>query len=407
MLIRTILALCVALFCGCRKGSEASRTQAAPPEEARVVRVVLSTEKETERLLFSTGVLAARDQANLSVKAAGRLDDIPVDVGSIVKRGDVVAQVQKRDYELKVQQTKAAVGAARARLGLPLDGNDDGIDVKDSTIVREAKAQLDEQAKNRERIAKLAKQGILSESELESAEAAHIVAINKYEEALQETNNRKALLAQRRAELNIAEQQLADTVIRAPFDGVVQQRTASPGEYLMEGAPVATLVRVDPIRLRVEIPEREALAVRREQRIRFRVDGDTNLYSTKVDRVSPAITQDNRMLYVESDVSNDGRLKPGAFARAEIIVDEKARAVVVPKNAVATFAGVEKVFVAENGKAAERRVVTGASRGDEIEIVRGLKAGERVILDPGTMRAGQPVSISKESTSLSEHIPNG
>src|SRR5205085_4009890 len=114
----------------------------------------------------------------------------------------------------------AAVSAARARLGLPLDGNDDSIEPKDSAVVKEARAQLDEQAKNRAGIAKLHQQGILSESELETAESTYQVAVNKYEDALQETNNRKAMLAQRRAELNIAEQELMDTVIRAPFDGV-------------------------------------------------------------------------------------------------------------------------------------------------------------------------------------------
>ena len=152
-----------------------------------MVRVVTAAEKETERTLFADGVLAARDQAALSVKVAGRLENIPVDVGSVVKRGETIGQIQKRDYELKVQQSKAAVSAARARLGLSLDGSDDSIEVKDSSVVKEARAQLDEQTKNRARIAKLHEQGILSESELESAESGFQVAVNKLEDALQET----------------------------------------------------------------------------------------------------------------------------------------------------------------------------------------------------------------------------
>lgn len=405
-LLTCALVASLVLSIGCSNGEAPKQTASIAPEsETRVVKVVTAAEKDTERLLFANGVLAAKDQAALSVKVAGRLEEIPIDVGTAVKRGDMIGQIQKRDYELRVQQAKAAVAAARARLGLPLEGNNDMIEVKDSSIVKEAQANLEEQKKNRERIAKLRDEGVLSQSELDTAEAGYQVAVNKYQDALQETNNRKAMLAQRRAELNIAEQQLADTIVRAPFDGVVQERRASPGEYLMEGAPFATVVRVDPIRLRLEVPERDALAVRKGQKIRFRVDGDTNSYMAQVDRLSPAIAQDNRMLQIEADVSNDGRLRPGAFARAEIVTDV-ARAIVLPRNAVVSFAGVQKVFVFNNGKAVERRVGTGPERDGEIELVSGVKAGEVVILDPGSMREGQPVSIQRESTGRPIY-PNG
>jgi RND family efflux transporter MFP subunit len=406
LLLRRLLFAAFVLLSGCGRPEGSAAKTTAPDLESRVVRVVTAVEKETERTLVANGTLAARDQAALSVKVSGRLENIPVDVGSVVKRGDMIAQIQKRDYELKVQQAKAAVSAARARLGLPLEGSDDSIEIKDSSVVKEARAQLDEQAKNRARIAKLHEQGILSESELETAEAAYQVAVNKYEDALQETNNRKAMLAQRRADLNIAEQELSDTVIRAPFDGVVQERKASPGEYLMEGAQLATVVRVDPIRLRLQVPERDALAVRHGQRVRFRVDGDTNAYVGQVDRLSPAISQDNRMLQIEADIANDGRLRPGAFVRGDVVT-QRARAVMLPRNAIVSFAGIEKVFVYESGKAAERRVVTSGGSGNEVELLKGVKAGDVVILDPGTMRAGQPVTIAKESTEHSALPANG
>jgi RND family efflux transporter MFP subunit len=386
---------------GCRHREEASPNRSAvgaADSEARVVRGAVAIEKQIERTAVANGLLVSHDQATLSVKVAGRIEEIPVDVGTMLKKGDVIAQTQRRDSELKVAQAKAALAAARARVGLPLDGTDDNIDLKEASGVKEAKAQLDEQAKNRARLLRLHEEKVLSESDLESAEAAYQVALNKYEDALQETNNRKALLAQRRAELNIAEQELADTEIRAPFNGVIQERKASPGEYLMEGAPLVTLVRVDPIRLRLEVAERESYAIRAGQKVRFKVDGDTNLYTGQIDRLSPAITEDNRMLRVEADIPNDGRLRPGAFARGEIVVNENALAIMVPRNAIVTFAGIEKVFVVENGKAAERRVTTGRARGDEIEIVKGLKRDETVILDPGAMRTGQPVAVGKGTT---------
>src|SRR5205085_1042133 len=141
--------------------------------ETRMVRVIAAVEKDSERILYANGTLAAKDQAALSVKVAGRLEAIPVDVGSIVKNGEMIGQIQKRDYELKVQQARAAVAAARARVGLPLEGSDDSIEVMDSSLVKQARAQLEEQTKNRDRIAKLHEQGILSISELETAEAAY------------------------------------------------------------------------------------------------------------------------------------------------------------------------------------------------------------------------------------------
>src|SRR5688572_10374229 len=153
-LLTCAMAAALVLLAGCDKGEAPKGNAAAAPAESetRVVRVVTAMEKDTERTLFANGTLAAKDQAALSVKVSGRLEEVPIDVGSVVKRGETIAQIQKRDYELQVQQAKAAVAAARARLGLPLEGTDDAIDVKESSLVKEARANLEEQTKNRERI---------------------------------------------------------------------------------------------------------------------------------------------------------------------------------------------------------------------------------------------------------------
>src|SRR3954466_14868358 len=146
-------ALFVVSLAGCgqrdvARTKGAKETKGATSDlEKRVVRVVTATEKETERTLFANGTLAARDQAGLSVKVAGRLEEIPVDIGSVVKRGATIAQIQRRDYELKVEQAKAAVAAARARLGLPLDGTDDSIEVNDSRVGKEKRAPIKQKEK--------------------------------------------------------------------------------------------------------------------------------------------------------------------------------------------------------------------------------------------------------------------
>lgn len=383
-----------AALAGCNDG-KADFGKEGPQEPPLAVQTAPVAETATERTVVVTGSLAAKDETDLSVKAPGRLESVKVDLGSKVEKGAIIAQVEKRDYELIAQQAEALLAQARARLGLPLHGADDKVDLEKNSTIAEAKAVLDEARQTQERNANLKKLGILAASELETAEAAYKVAYGRYQESLQEVNNRRALLAQRRAEYEIAQQQLADTEIRAPFDGIIQERQGSPGEYMVVGAKVATILRVDPIRLRLEAPERESMKIRLGQMVRMRLEGDTNVYRGTITRVSPALTHDNRMLVVEADVKNDGSLRPGAFARAEIIVDPNAKTLAVPKSALLTFAGVEKVFAAQSGKAVEKRVVTGQDFGNSIEILKGVEKGDIVIQDPGKLRANQAVAVAK------------
>jgi len=358
-----------------------------------------------ERAISVTGSLAAHEQATLSVKVPGRLQTISVDLGSVVKKGDLIAQLERDDYELLLQQAAAALAQARVMLGLPLDGTDEQMAPEKVSIVKQAKAVLDEAAKSRERIGNLSKEGISSPAELDTAEAAYVVALNRYEAALEEARTRQAILVQRRAELDIARQRLTDTAIRAPFDGAIQARNASLGEYLPAGAPVVTLVKMDPLRLRLEVPERESASVRMGLPVRLMVEGDTNSHAGKVARLSPAINEQNRMLLVEADVPNYGSLRPGLFVRAQIITNERDEGLTVPLQTLVTFAGLEKVVVVQDGKALEKMVTTGRRAADWLEIVSGLKAGEAVVLDPGNLRTGERVTaVPAEMSQTSKEV---
>jgi RND family efflux transporter MFP subunit len=238
----------------------------------------------------------------------------------------------------------------------------------------------------------LSDEGISSQAELDTAEAAYVVALNRYESALEDARTRQAVLAQRRVELEIARQQLTDTAIHAPFNGAIQARNASLGEYLLAGAPVVMLVKTDPLRLRLEVPERESISVRTGHLVRLVLEGDTNSHAGTVARLSPAINEQNRMLLVEADVPNYGSLRPGLFVRAQIITDERDEGLTIPLNALVTFAGLEKVVVVQDGKALEKTVATGRRGADWVEIVSGLKAGEVVIIEPGNLRTGESVT---------------
>jgi RND family efflux transporter MFP subunit len=290
--------------------------------------------------------LAAHEQATLSVKVPGRLETISVDIGSVVRKGDVLAGLERKDYELQVNQAVAALAQARAAVGLPLAGEEETVAPESIATVKQAQAVLTEAEKNRERVQKLSQDGISSKSEVDTVETAYVVAFNRYQVALEDGRMKLGVLAQRRADLDIARQQLTDTEIRAPFDGAIQMRSANTGEYLPIGTPVAAVVRIDPLRLRLEIPERKSMLVRTGQLVRLAVEGSTNTYHGQIARVSPAITEQNRMLLVEADVPNQGVLRPGLFVRANIVVHEEP-AVTIPAEALITFAGIEKVIAVE------------------------------------------------------------
>jgi RND family efflux transporter MFP subunit len=383
------------LATGCKSDyqSGASQTKPGDNKSARQVKTARVEEMPFGETVTANGTLAAYDQSTASAKVAGRLSTISVDLGSVVRRGQVVAQVEPTDYRLRVQQAEAALAQARARVGLSADGRDDTVNPEQTGTVRQARAVLDEAKVSRDRAAKLVQQGIVARSEFDTIDATYKVAVSRYQDAIEEIRNRQALVVQRRSELALARQQLGDTAVYAPLDGIVQQKRASVGEYLAAGAPVVDIVRMNPLRLQAEVPERDASTVRFGQNVRVTVEGDANVYVGQIKRLSPVITAQNRMLMVEADVQNDGRLRPGSFAKAEIVTNEAKMAVTVPNNSIVTFAGIEKVIVVQNGKALEKPVTTGRRNGDWTEIVAGLNIGDQVIVEPGNLQSGMAVEV--------------
>lgn len=392
--------VCLALAgAGCKSDYPASAQQNRAGEEgkgaARSVRVARVGEMPVGRTVSATGTLVAYDQATLSVKVPGRVKVITVDLGSVVSRGQLVAQIEPQDYQIRVQQAEAALAQARARLGLSPQGESDRIDPDQTGTVRQARAVLDEARANRDRAQTLVSQGVIARAEWDTAEATYKVAQGRYQDAIEEVRNRQAVLAQRRSELALARQQLSDTSIYASFDGAVQEKRASVGEFLAAGAPVVNVVRMNPLRLRAEIPEREAPNVRVGQQVKVKVEGDPGAYLGRVMRLSPTITEQNRILVAEAEVTNNGRLRPGSFAHAEIITNDNEMAVTVPTSAVVTFAGIDKVILVQNGKAVEKTVTTGRRTTEWTEILAGVNVGEPVVVEPGNLQSGQAVAVTE------------
>jgi RND family efflux transporter MFP subunit len=391
----------VAAAAGCSGQPTASASAAAATEKPtaaspRAVKVFQAVEQRVPRTVTSTGALAADDTVVLGVKVPGRLVEQAVDLGTRVRRGQVVARIDATDYKLRVEQAEAALQQARARLGLTLTGTDEQVDPEKTSIVRQARAVLDEARLSRERSRKLLEQNLIARAQDDTAEANLGVAEARYHDAIEEVRNRQATLTQRRSELELARQQLVDTTLVSPFDGAVSMKQAAVGEYLAAGAPVATLVRTHPLRLRLPVPEREAVGVRVGHTVRLTVEGDATVYQGKIVRLSPIVQEQNRTLLVEAEVPNSNAvLKPGAFARAEIVTEGSQPVIRIPAASLVTFAGIEKVLAVRQGKIVEIRVQTGRRANDSIEIVTGLKPGETVVLEPSNLAPGQAVTAER------------
>jgi RND family efflux transporter MFP subunit len=368
----------------------------ASATEPRAVRLVPVSLQSIARTVVGQGTLTADEQTTLAFKVSGRVASITVDLGSRVRKGDVVAHLDETDFESRVRQSEAALQQARARLGLDPAATVDTVTLEQTSPVRQAKAVLDEASANVARARKLNSSGVMSRAELDSVEATYSVAEARYQESLEEARNRQSVLAQRKSELDLARQQRSDAVLRAPFDGAIAAKRVGTGEVVAIGAPVLDLVRVNPLRMRAEIPERETQGVALGKPVSVRVEGEAADHHGRVARISPVVNEKNRVLVVEIEVQNsDGALRPGSFATASITTAIEGSALTVPTTAIVTFAGIEKVFIVKDGKAAEKIVTTGRRDASGIEITSGLEAGEQIVEDPGNLVVGQELKTGQ------------
>ena len=341
-----------------------------------------------------TGTLAADQEVVLGFKVAGRLADIPVDLGSSVEKGQPIARLDTTDFELRVRQADAALQQARVRVGLSAEAPDSSVNIENLAIVKQARAEMDAARSRLERARLSFEKGLLPKADFDTTNSGYKVAEARHEDSLDEARNRQALLAQRRSELEIARQQLADTILYAPIGGMIHQRNANVGQYLSAGTPVVTVVQMQPLRLKTAVPEREARMIRIGQPVRVTVEGAPGTHQGRVARISPSFDETNRTLLVETEVSNSARiLRPGAFSRAEIVVAAGYRALLVPAASVVTFAGIDRVFTVSEGTASEKRIRTGRRTDEGVEILDGVKPGEQVVLSPGNMTNGEKVIV--------------
>ncbi len=404
-LARVGIAFVVGCFAACGGGAPAGQS-GGPPRPARTVQLVEVGTTELPRELVATGVLAAQEELVVALEVPGRLAKLAVDVGDRVAPGAVLATLDDRDLQLEVSRARAVVDAAQARLGVSPGADLERFDVEQTPVVREAKAVLTEAALNRDRVATIVAQNIQPGRELDVAEAARAVAESRLQRARDDVRTQIADAALRRVELVQAEKRLADSRVLAPWAGRVASRHVTAGQVVAAGAPVVTLLRTEPLRLQLRVPDRVASEVAIGQRVAFTVDGADPKARTaeregRVVRLGPSIDRGDRTLLVEAEVGNaDGALVPGSFCRARIVTAPAEAVVVVPQKAVVRFAGVDRVFVVEPRSKTDptpvakgRIVELGRTAGDRFEVRRGIAAGDRIVVDATGLAPETPVQV--------------
>jgi RND family efflux transporter MFP subunit len=361
------------------------------------------------------GSFIADEVTIVGAKVAGRINEVNFDLGDAVKARDIVGSLDQEDFKLQVVLAEAQLLQSRAALGLAPDDPLESLDPENAPPVREAKAMWDETRARGARVRQLLlnTRNTVTQEEYDQAVAAEGAAAARHAAAINGVREKIALINVRASELKVAQQRLYDTVIRAPFDGLVQERHVAQGSFVQLGDPIITLVRTSVLRFRGTMPERHAHRLKLGQEVRLSIEGVPEPRVARITRISPAVEEMSRSLAFEALVNNaDGSLRTGLFAQGEVIVDPQAQALVVPRSAVVQFAGTEKVWKVVSGDAKETLVQTARRTDQTVEITAGLAAGDEVLVNAGEGRVAKVVPIYQESPAAdevqtSESIPAG
>src|ERR671919_1008016 len=392
--VLTWLLVAVAAFiaaCGGSKANVRKEETANTPPPAVDVTTATAIKRDLPRFFEATGSLAGDQQTDVAPQTSGKVVAVGVDIGSYVRRGQMLVRLDDAELKLRVaqaaaqvNQAKAAVRQAEEKIGLRPG---QAFDPNRVAEVAAARVTLDLAEKNLRRAEKLIESGDVSRSFYDEQRARRDQLKEQYDVALAQARQNYAgvdvartNVANAEAQLGLARKNLSYAVIPAPIDGFVAERTADLGEYVSPQQKVATIVRTNPLRIRIDIPEQAIPEVKVGQSVSVTTSAwpDKN-FAGRVARIAPSVSATSRTLTVEAEIDNSGgALKPGQFATVRILQERAEPAVLVPARAIVTEAGVSRVFVIKEGRAEQRLVQTGQSEGDLIEIKNGVAADEQV-----------------------------
>ena len=378
--------------CGGSKANVKNDNANASAQPA-VVEVTTATAivRDLPRFFEATGSLTGDEQTDVTPSIAGKVVSVAVDLGSYVRQGQTIVRLDDVDLKLRVQQAQAQVDQARAALRQAEEkvGIRPGqsFDINKLPEVANARVALELAEKNLRRSEKLIESGDISRSMYDQQKAQRDQLKEQYESALSlaRQNNAammtfRANVANAESQLGLARRSLSYVNVYSPINGYISDRSADLGEYVSTTTKVATVVKINPLRVRIDIPEQAIPAVSVGQSVSVTTSAwpDQN-FSGRIARISPNVTPTSRTLTVEAEIENNsGVLKPGQFATVRILESRAAPATLVPARAVRTESGVSRVFVIKDGHAQERLVQLGQTEGDLVEIKGGVAANENV-----------------------------
>jgi multidrug efflux pump subunit AcrA (membrane-fusion protein) len=390
-----ILAAASILFSACG-GSKASNAQqvninaAAAPATVDVTTAPAIT-RDLPRFLEATGSLAADEQTDVAPQISGKVVAVGVELGSYVRRGQMIVKLDDNDARIRLDQTvaqlqqaQAAVRQAEAKIGLRPGQSFDPTRVAD---VGSARVALELAEKQLRRFERLIETGDVSRSSYDQQKAQRDQLQQQYEVALTKARQDYAAVIAARAGVANAETQVAQArrnityaTVNSPINGYVAERPADLGEYASPATKIATVVNTNPLRVRIDIPEQAITSIQMGQSVSVNVSAyPDRSFSGRVHHVAPSVTPNSRTLTVEAVVENgDGLLKPGQFATVRILQPQSTSAVLVPARSIRAESGTSYVFVIRDGRAEKRIVQIGQAEADLIEIKSGVTAGEQI-----------------------------
>lgn len=393
ILVTTLVAFIGLAVTACKKSNgQTNGAATASPTPATVqVSTTAAISRQLPRYFEGTGSLAANEQTDVAAETSGKVAAVGVDIGSSVKRGQMLVRLEDADFKDRVEQAQAQLDQAKATLAQNLAkiGLRPGQKFVPENVpeVRAAKAALDLADKNLHRYEKLVETGDVSRAIYDQQKSQREQAAEQYQALIHQAQQNYAAIANSQAavdaaqtNLSLAKRNLTYTTVTAPMPGYVSDRPADVGEYISPQQKVATIVNLNPLRVRIDVPEQSIPQIRVGESVSVTVAAyPDRSFAGRVARVSPSVNSASRTLTVEADVENsNAELKPGQFATVRILLPQSEAAVLVPQRALRTLSGSIYVYVIKNGFAQQRLVQTGQTEGDLIEIKSGVAADEIV-----------------------------
>jgi len=349
-------------------------------DTARPVKTESVKQESIRRTVEVVGTLAAVDEVTVSSEAEGRVSRLLVDLGDRVTAGQTLVELDREKPQYNLDQQKAALGRALAKFGASDSAHLPPIEK--TPDVQKAKAELDQAQQGFDRAKELQRRQLVPQQTLDDAETMLQSKKASYDSSLQNAKNLKADIDASEASMKLADRELRDTSIRAPFNGYIQKRLVSLGEYVKVQTPVMGVVKVDPLKVTAEIPEKMAPWMKVGQPVQLSVDAfPGKTIEGKLSRISPAVNTATRAFPFEALIPNgDAALKPGTFARVRVETAQVDQVMTITYAAIQYRYGVNRVFVVTGDHLAARELKVGERLGDRIEVMTGLKAGETVAL---------------------------